>query len=99
VGYLVVISPQAEADLGAIVAFIAQDSPSNAIRIGDELVDMALSIDELPYRGASVRLRPNTRRLIHLHYLILYRIVEPARCVEILRFWDGRQDPANLTLR
>jgi len=43
--------------------------------------------------------RPGVLKLVHLPYhVIFYRIDETKRLVEILRFWDGRQDPADLTL-
>ncbi len=97
-GYRIVLAPQADDDLAAIVAFIAQDSQQAAIRIGDELVDAAFSLNEMPFRGAPVRNRSDTRKLIHLHYLIIYRVNDRERVVEILRFWDGRKDPKKLSL-
>lgn len=38
------------------------------------------------------------RKLTHRHYLIFYQINESAQWVEVVRIWDGRQDPACLLL-
>ena len=45
-----------------------------------------------------MRNRPGLRKLAHRHYLIIYRTNEAANLVEIVRIWDGRQDPARLRL-
>jgi len=43
--------------------------------------------------------RPDLRKLPHLPYhLIIYRVNEATRLVEILRIWDGRQNPGHLEL-
>jgi hypothetical protein len=36
-----------------------------------------------------VRRRRNVRRLVHGSFLIVYRILESNRLIEILRFWHG----------
>jgi plasmid stabilization system protein ParE len=97
-GWQVALSEAADADLEAVVAFIAKKSPTAAERIGLELVDLIFSLDQLPDRGALVRNRPGLRKLAHRHYLIIYRTNEAANLVEIVRIWDGRQDPARLRL-
>jgi plasmid stabilization system protein ParE len=38
------------------------------------------------------------RKLTHRHYLIFYQVNETARRVEVVRIWDGRQNPASLRL-
>lgn len=97
-GWQVALTDEAEADLGNVVAFLAQKSPTAAERIGLELVVIIFSLDLLPQRGAPVRHRPTLRKLAHRHYLIIYRVNETAGLVEIIRIWDGRQDPQKLRL-
>lgn len=95
-GWQVALTEQADADLGDVVAFLAQKSPAAAERIGLDLVALIFSLDQLPNRGAPVRKRPGLRKLAHRHYLVIYRVNEAAALVEILRVWDNRQDPARL---
>jgi toxin ParE1/3/4 len=88
-GYEVRLTAKARGDLNEIVAYIAQDNPLAAERLGDELAAEADSLSDYPYRGGSVRRRRNVRRLVHGSYLIVYRIFESNRLIEILRFWHG----------
>ena len=73
--------------------FIAEKSPEVAERIGHELLDAALTLTVFPRRGAAVRRRPGLRKLTHRHYLIFYQVNDASQWVEIVRIWDGRQDP------
>jgi plasmid stabilization system protein ParE len=97
-GYQVGLTEEAQADLGAVVRFLAQQSPEAAERIGHELLDAALTLTVFPRRGAPVRRRPGLRKLTHRHYLIFYQVNEAASWVEVVRIWDGRQNPAILHL-
>lgn len=51
------------------------------------------------YRGSPVKGRPGLRKIAHRHYLVIYQFNEPQQLVEIVRIWDGRQDPGELALR
>ena len=97
-GYRVGLTEAAQADLGAVVRFRAAQNPAVAERIGHELLDAALSLSLLPRRGAPVRRRPGMRKLTHGHYLIFYQVNEATQWVEVVRIWDGRQDPRGLRL-
>ncbi|MCC6414365.1 MAG: type II toxin-antitoxin system RelE/ParE family toxin [Opitutaceae bacterium] len=97
-GWRVALTDEADADLGKVVAFLAQKSSSAAERIGLELVALIFQLDQFPQRGAPVRQRPGLRKLAHRHYLIIYRANEAARLIEIVRIWDNRQDPIKLRL-
>jgi toxin ParE1/3/4 len=88
-GYQVRLTSKARGDLKEIVAYIAQDNPLAAEKLGDELAAEAESLSNYPYRGGLVRRRQNIRRLLHGSYLIVYRIFESDRRIEILRFWHG----------
>jgi plasmid stabilization system protein ParE len=94
----VALSEQAELDLERVTAFLAVKSVEAAERIGLEIVGVIFSLEELPARGASVRSRPGLRKVVHRHYLVIYRLDELAHRVEIVRVWDGRLDPAGLRL-
>jgi plasmid stabilization system protein ParE len=48
----VTFAAQAERDLFAIVSFLAQKNPAAALRLGDALLDTALSLAQMPNRGA-----------------------------------------------
>ena len=96
--YKVGLTDAAQADLGAIVEFLAEKSPEAAEKIGHELLDAALTLTFFPRRGTPVRRRPGLRKLSHRYYLIFYQVNEAARWVEIVRLWDGRQAPAELHL-
>jgi plasmid stabilization system protein ParE len=98
VGYKVGLTEKARDDLGAAVRFLAEKSPEAALRVGDELLDAALSLAILPRRGSPVRRRPGMRKLSHRCFLIFYQVNEAEQWVEIVRIWDGRRNPANLRL-
>jgi plasmid stabilization system protein ParE len=97
-GYRVGLSDAAQADLGAVVRFLAEKSPEAAARVGNELLDAAFALSVMPRRGASVRRRPGLRKLTHRYYLIFYQVNDASQWVEVVRIWDGRQDPASLRL-
>ncbi len=98
--YKVGLTEEARNDLGAAVRFIAEEgrNPEAALRLGNELLDAALSLALFPRRGSPVRRRPGMRKLSHRYWLIFYQVNEAERWVEIVRIWDGRKDPATLRL-
>jgi plasmid stabilization system protein ParE len=97
-GYRVIFTVRADRDLEAAVSFLAQNSSEAAERIGLEIIAVARSLTTLPRRGGRVRKRPGLRKLTHRHYLLFYQINEALSSVEIVRIWDGRQDPETLQL-
>ena len=94
--YKVIYSPTAISDLAEVVGFVAQDDPQAALRLGKQLADDADSLAHLPYRFPKFRRRANVRKLVTGQYLILYRIVQAAKVVEILRFWHGARGTPRL---
>jgi plasmid stabilization system protein ParE len=58
---------------------------------GRELLDQAMSLESLPYRGLRVKKRRGLLKLIHGNYLIYYQIKEQKRVVEIIAFKHGAQ--------
>lgn len=92
------LTEQAQADLGAVVRFLAEKNAEAAARVGNEILDVALSLTLFPRRGTPVRRRPGMRKLTFRHYLIFYQVNEAAQWVEVVRIWDGRQEPNCLQL-
>jgi addiction module RelE/StbE family toxin len=98
--YQVVFTPYATGDLEQIVRYIARDNPDAALRLGEKLVDRALSLSEALACQSGGRLpkRPGVRKLIEGNYLILYRILPQQNRVRVLRFWHAARDRAKLKL-
>jgi toxin ParE1/3/4 len=84
--YAVIILEEAHEDLRNIVAYISKENPGAAETLGRELLDEAMSLESLPYRGSRVKKRRGLLKLIHESYLIYYRIQEQKKVVEIVAF-------------
>ncbi len=97
-GFQVGLTEEAQADLGVVVRFLAEQNPEAAARIGNDILDAALSLTLFPRRGTPVRRRPGMRNLSLRHYLIFYQVNEATQWVEVVRIWDGRRDPSSLRL-
>ena len=89
--FKVFLSNEALSDLERIVAYIAPHNPVAAERMGNRLLDAALSLNQLPERGRAVPefRRPELREIIFRSYRIIYRVNSENKCVEIVRFWHG----------
>jgi len=74
-----------------IRGFIAKENPGAALRVAQELVGAADSLDHLPLRGAPIA--GGRRRLTVGNYLILYRVDGDQTRVTILAVIDGRRLP------
>jgi plasmid stabilization system protein ParE len=98
-GYKVVITTRANEDLRQVVTFLAAQNPSAAERLGLRLLDMAQSLADMPHHGIRVRDRGNVRRVpCGKWHAIYYRIIEATQVIEVIRYWDGRRNPATLDL-
>jgi len=90
-GFAISFTPEAEADLEAIVRHIAADDPIRAESFGYDLIDAALSLEVLPRRG---KMTPEfsserVREIQFEPYRIIYRILPDEKGIDILRFWHG----------
>ena len=95
-GFKVILTPQSQDDLCEIVSFIARNNPQRARSFGNELIDRALTLGELPERGRVVPeiSEPSVREIVHPPYRIIYEIFLEQKAVYILRFWHGaRREP------
>jgi len=95
-GYKVIFSTQSNRDLGRVVGFLAQKNPLAAGQLGNALVVHALLLAAMPRVGSPVPERPPIRRIFHRPW---FRIDDAARIVEIIRFWDVRQNPVGFEVR
>lgn len=83
-------SPDAQADLINIRAFIAAENPRAAKAVAAKLMTMADSLAELPHRGRPVADASQARELVVIStYAIRYRVVGDA--VLIVRLKHTRQ--------
>ena len=89
--FKVFLSDEALSGLERIVAYIAPHNAVAAERMGNRLLDAALSVSTSPERGRMVPefRRPELREIIFRSYRILYRINDSDKSVEIVRFWHG----------
>ena len=95
-GYKVVLSPEAIADVEAIVRRIARDNPIAAERIGYALLNRANILENFPLLGTSVPKKPGIRKLVSYPYLIYYRPRQKDGIIDILRYWHGAQQQPHL---
>ena len=82
------LRPEAEADIETITLYIAEDSPSAALRWYDEIYSHCRRIADMPGIGVA---RPEVRAELRTfpvgNYLILYRQIEDG--AEIVRVVHG----------
>ena len=89
--FKVFVSSEALSDLERIVAYIALDDVGAGVRMGNHLLDAALSLAAFPARGRVVPefRRPQLREIVFRSYRIIYRVSSEDNSVEIVRFWHG----------
>jgi plasmid stabilization system protein ParE len=88
--FKVLIAESAIADLKEIVEFVAQDDRKAANRLGNKLVDYALTPQRFPFHDQ----RRGIRKMPLPSFLVYYTCDEVAHVVNILHFWHGvRQSP------
>ena len=90
-GFKIVFTKPAIADLGGLVSYIARDNPQAAERFGYEIIEKAEKLDQFPFLG---RVVPEfkieiIREIIHRPYRIVYRVREDQKLIEILRVWHA----------
>jgi addiction module RelE/StbE family toxin len=93
-GWEIIFSPQAVADLESVVRFIAKDNPEAALRVGNALLDRVSILKDFPFIGSAYAQCSGVRKLVWRPYVIFYRVRPEERRVEILRYWRGaRHEP------
>jgi toxin ParE1/3/4 len=82
------LRPEAEADIEAILLYIAEDSPRAALRWYDEILERCRKLGDMPSMGrARPEIRPGLRTFPSGNYLILYRQIDEG--AEIVRVVHG----------
>ena len=89
--FKVLLSPEALSDLESIVAYIAPHDAGAAERLGNHLLDTALSLKTFPERGRRVPefQQAGLREVIFRSYRIIYRVNTGSGSVEVVRFWHA----------
>ena len=90
-GYAVVLARSAEADLEAIVSYVARDNPQAALRLGRALVAALRSLEAFPQLGRVVPEfnQASLREIVRRPYRIIYQVNDAAERIEVIRFWHG----------
>jgi toxin ParE1/3/4 len=92
--FKVLIAESAIADLREIVEFVAQDDPRTARRLGEKLLDRALTLAKMPERFPFHDQKRGIRKMPLPPFLIFYTCDEGESVVNILHFWHGaRRSP------
>jgi plasmid stabilization system protein ParE len=76
---------------------VAADNPEAATRLGNALLDAALSLSAAPFKGSRYLKFAGVRRITLPPYKIFYRVNEGAQVVEILRFWHSSRSEPDLS--
>jgi len=89
--YKILWSPEALGDLPALTAFIAQDNPDAAERMGLAILGRVRQLEQHPLIGRKVPETndPRVRETIESPYRIVYRLNQRERVAEVLRVWHG----------
>ncbi len=98
--YKIIWSPKAEISLLDTLEFIIETHQSNsyAIKIVDEIERVEKLLSKTPYIGHTIELSLNQtiyKFVIMNNYSLIYRIIE-YQSIEIIYFWDNRQNPKKL---
>jgi addiction module RelE/StbE family toxin len=97
-GFKVVFTKPAIADLEGLVTFISRDNSQAAEQMGFVIIGKTERLNEFPLLG---RVVPefkieNIREIIHRPYRIVYRVREEQKLVEILRVWHAARGTPNI---
>jgi plasmid stabilization system protein ParE len=95
--YKVILTPEALADLTAIHGHISADSPDNAARVAERILDLIDSLADMPQRFALVRTRRRLpyelRKVVVWPYKMFYSIEGTVVSVRTIRHGSRRPWP------
>ncbi len=95
-GFKVIWSDEAIADLHEICSYIARDNPEAALRMGNGILDHVRILARFPFIGPTYpRGTPGPlREIVFRSYRIFYDVSEETGRVDILHVWHGaREEP------
>jgi len=87
---------KAEQDLSNNIAFIAQDSPENALRVLEEIITLIDSLVMFPYKYPKEPIYnvEKIRFVTKWSYKIIYRV--ETDIIYVLRIFNTHQNPAKI---
>ena len=95
--YRVILSPRVADELERIHDYIARQSPENARKVAEELLDAIYSLETLPHRyqvfAQQRGRRRDIRRMPVPPYTVYYYILESDRVVRISSIRHGSRRP------
>src|SRR5215469_10536336 len=95
-GYHVIWTDEAIADLRQIVAYIAKDNPSAAVKLGGEIIRKSMDLRDQPRMGRVLRepKRDTLREFVIRPYRLIYEVDDAALTVKVRVLWHGaRREP------
>ena len=95
-GHQVIWTDEAIADLRQLVAYISQDNPTAAVKLGEELIRKSKLLADQPRFGRMLRelKRDTLREMIVPPYRLIYEIDDSSQTVRVRVLWHGaRQEP------
>jgi addiction module RelE/StbE family toxin len=97
-GFKIVFTNPAIADLKTITEYIARNNPVAAEKHGFELIAKTEPLAQFPFLGRSVPefKIAEIREVIHGSYRIVYRVREDIQAIEILRVWHAARGAPQL---
>jgi toxin ParE1/3/4 len=91
----ILITEAAEQDLADFIEYIANDNPTAALKLADEIERSILKLEEFPLIDAIPKNRRLMRQGYHMlildNYLVFYVLLD-AETVEIRRIVSGKRD-------
>ncbi len=98
-GFKIELSLLAEEDLEHIVRFLAERSPTAAMKVADGIVSSLEKLKDYPRLGRVITEfeRDDLREMTYKSYRIPYLIKESESTIEIVRIWHGARGNVRLT--
>ena len=94
--YRVIISPKALSELEGILDYIAADSPANAVKVIDRLLDEIQALETFPGRYAEISTDDPAEAHLRLMpsppFRIIYEILREQAVVRVLTVEHGARD-------
>lgn len=97
--YKIIWSPRAKETFYNVIDYLelawGEKQITNFVNLTDHILDL---IEEKPYSFKKSEIGDVHRILITKHNLMLYQIIENTKTVELISFWDTRQNPKKILI-
>lgn len=92
--YKIIWSPEAEATFDRIIEYLEEKwSSKEIIRFIERTEEVIFFLGQNPYLFRSSEKENIFEVLVTKHNLLLYQVIESKKRVELISFWDTRQNP------